>query len=834
MKRFLSIFISIAMLVCMLPMTGMATSPAEDDAEKLVFDMDLSEFDGTDVSKITNAVLGNDSVIAKGLTNLPAVNEIVAGGQKYLTFSYDSGIKVTDDEAFLNQNELTVEMWMRPTDYQSSATTSGRAFVLGSYLDFYKYRGGPFYYNPAGDSSLAITYTDESELEKGKNWQISASFNNRDERWTHVVFTRKWVPDETTTDDTDDGTWYANWYIDGVKANATDKTMASLTRRTEAANTPLNIGYGYNRGENFYGDIATFKVYQSILTDEQVSTKFEESKPAIVPENAGANPVFDLDLETYSEKGVNRLNSSLYGHAAISVNGSPTLNTLPNGVPYMSFSGTGQYLTVSDNDNYVGMDAQTIEYWVRSEQFGVRKGAYQRGWNLGKSALYLYNYETIYFEPVGDTGAYSGTVVSGSLGSKHTNQWTHIVTTKEWDTEANGWISNMYINGVKTSASPMTVTHGKGGAAITAPTEETSATLKIGGTTATCNIADFKVYKSVLDADTVKANYLADKDMFSEVGDDKLVFDMDLSSSTEDSIVVTSKDSGSGLYTVSGTPAIGTLEGGQKYLTLGSSTTDGVKVADYALTNQNAMTVETWIRPTDFDNGDMDDQRLFNADWMVGRLWNYATSNALWWEAAGDANNSLRYINSGVSSINNKWSHLVFTRRYDEIEGKWYGDVYLNGTHLGGKTLETARAEETSNVLVIGNNTNASGNQFIGDIATFKVYNTVLSPNAISAKYANAKPNFYDMVTIDAFTTESTSVTANVDATLTAQTPFVVMALYDSADANANMLKAVAGTTIDLTEVELQEGYVVKCFVWNNITDLKPLVGAAEAICQGL
>ena len=101
----------------------------------------------------------------------------------------------------------------------------------------------------------------------------------------------------------------------------------------------------------------------------------------------------------------------------------------------------------------------------------------------------------------------------------------------------------------------------------------------------------------------------------------------------------------------------------------------------------------------------------------------------------------------------------------------------------------------------------------------------------------NTRSIFYGDVpfaTLSDFNEESISVTATLDSTITARDAFVVMALYDSADANANMLKAVAGTTIDLTEVELQEGYVVKCFVWNNITDLKPLVGAAEAICQGL
>ena len=44
MKRIGSLLLSFVMLVCIMPLSAVATSPVEADAEKLIFDMDLSTY----------------------------------------------------------------------------------------------------------------------------------------------------------------------------------------------------------------------------------------------------------------------------------------------------------------------------------------------------------------------------------------------------------------------------------------------------------------------------------------------------------------------------------------------------------------------------------------------------------------------------------------------------------------------------------------------------------------------------------------------------------------------------------------------------------------------
>ena len=312
---------------------------------------------------------------------------------------------------------------------------------------------------------------------------------------------------------------------------------------------------------------------------------------------------------------------------------------------------------------------------------------------------------------------------------------------------------------------------------------------------------------------------------------------MDLSAYTEENPVVTSV-SGNANITVQGTLAVGTTAEGKKYLTFDSKNEDGtyannasgLKVVDDTLMNQKAMTVETWVRGTDFGGAGVmyDDCYIFQGPRMEGRAYEWTDgTSTLWWDPLGD-NASYRLQQSNIQKYNNEWKHLAFTKAYDETAGEWTYALYIDGAKISSATKAAEFGNETSNVLMIGNNQGLA-HGFEGDIATFKVYNTVLTEAQIKASYKADKEGMQGLIALGEFNTESETITATVDADLLAQNPFVVIALYDE---NDDLVQVATGTTLTISgEVTLKEGYRARCFVWGSKTDLKPLTKEAIAYC---
>ncbi len=93
------------------------------------------------------------------------------------------------------------------------------------------------------------------------------------------------------------------------------------------------------------------------------------------------------------------------------------------------------------------------------------------------------------------------------------------------------------------------------------------------------------------------------------------------------------------------------------------------------------------------------------------------------------------------------------------------------------------------------------------------------------------------LVTFGEFTTDSESITVNIDSALAADNPFIMLALYDN---DKNLVKtSVAETGFDFVRMEfgdvtLKAGYTLKCFVWGSVTSLIPLTsdGREGIVCQ--
>lgn len=801
--------------------------------DKLFFDMGIAD-DGT----ITNAKFddGGSVITSGGVT----VNETVTG-KKYLTFSeagkpYTNPYVKVADKYLINQDELTLEMWVRPKDWQgtrSSLTNQGsRMFCLtagsgeNSYMDYYTYAPGVHYYQAAGNMS--------------NKWvSLSEQMYSYDERWTHLMFTRKWTPNADGTT----GTWNASVYVNGALKK--EGTLANVSRNVEGELTALFIGNesaGGTQQQAFNGDIAMVKAYQMVLDGDAAQANYEATRPTYYPEAPaeGEKLVFDMDISSYSDANTVR-NASPYGDTTITVGGTtkPVLGTLANGTKYLNFkesyesATTKAYVSVTD-PNFLNQNTMTIETWVRPKDYVARS----RGERLFKLGGYwdMYRWSTTYLrhQPAGD-GKQPQAAVSSV--APYNNMWTHMVFTRTWTpdegAETGTWSSSFYINGKRVdSAADLT--------GQTRALEATATALLIGNSSTNSDseifigdIATFKVYQSSLDATQIASKYNESRGAYAEYGDEKLVFDMDLTNYTDENPVVTSKDCGNNVITVQGTLASGELVTGQKYLTFdnaaGENNKAGIKVIDNTLMNQEAMTVETWVRGTNFGakDGMGETSRIFEGPRMLARGYDLSGNTALWYEPNGD-NASFRIQRTNMSAYDDKWTHLAFTKSYDEAEGTWTGTLYINGSKYTSKEYEAAFGDEKSNVLMIGNSKDLTCG-FEGDIATFKVYNTELTAEQIKAKFNESDDVINTLVKVDEFTTISTEVKATVDSSLTSQNPYILMALYDK---DGRMIQVAEGQTLTIDgDITLEAGYYVRCFVWSSATEIIPLSKDAIAYC---
>ena len=249
------------------------------------------------------------------------------------------------------------------------------------------------------------------------------------------------------------------------------------------------------------------------------------------------------------------------------------------------------------------------------------------------------------------------------------------------------------------------------------------------------------------------------------------------------------------------------------------------------------MTFEAWIRMNPsvwgLEGTTAGESRLFTMQSGSNRVADmYVMSGGTWrWRpSTGNTNNTQDLPLTYNSTVyNNVWAHVVYTRKYDSTTKTWYANAYINGKKM--QTNDTSfvleRVAETATELIIGNTTGTTA--FRGDIATFKVYNTILTEASVKSKYDASVANFVDQVTFSEFTTASESVTATLGDSLSAKVEELdgttIMALY-AVDENGveTLIHYSEGLTLAIPQgVTLEEGMIIKCFIWNNTTDCTPL-----------
>ena len=281
---------------------------------------------------------------------------------------------------------------------------------------------------------------------------------------------------QLSTSGINDGKWhhlYATISSNGsIKVILDNNLTASGSSSQSFSSTPNKVNIGINfydpndpaaKRQYFLGQMSNVAVYNSVLTDSQVSTLYNGG----TPESAiSFSPVgwwkLDTGGSTITDYGSGGNNGTNNGAAPVSsnvvtpqpVNGVST--TLPSTAlqqsdlqfdsPYsnysLSFDGTGDYISVTqDFSSYTSM---SVSGWVRTAstsqyQYLFSTGVYNGGAPGNGQGF------GIGFDNTGKFAAWAGGANYFTFGSVSTNTWYHVTQT------ITGTTLEFYVNGVLTS-----------------------------------------------------------------------------------------------------------------------------------------------------------------------------------------------------------------------------------------------------------------------------------------------------------------------------------------------------------------------------------------------
>jgi len=619
------------------------------------------------------------------------------GGTINFDGSDDSGYKNTPSGMnFSSTNAMSAEAWIKYSpnayDFWFTGNNSGIRYRFGTNSSRY------FYWDMG--QHVDRNYT---------GYQVPQN------EWVHVVF----------TGGIESGRIITRVYANGALITTQDEGISSLPNVGE-----IWVGHGEGQGTHpFNGDIALLKIYNRVLTPQEILSNYTTSAPRYrvqLPRSTTDSLALDVDFgntTSYPRTGTTVYDRSGNGRNGTAVNG-PVWGFTNSGI--YDFDGTDDYISFGSSTlQYVYTDPFSLEIWVNPDTLsgfkhliGVTYASYRLAHSSGTISFRL-DANTI------NTGG--GTLTVG--------EWTHVVAT--WDPTTQ--TAKVYKNGSQITSATNTNcdwTHtGTDFRIASSPGENYYFDGKV---------SNAKVYSKTLSPSEVLENYKSTRSRFGTDG----IVTSNLSLHLDAGNVNSFDNSGNTIYDLSGGGNNGTLTNGPVFKNRNGGTIsfdgadDVITVPMANLRPTSAITEECWVY---IENNTV---QVF-----IGSQYGTSSNNsyAIWLTstdvlAAGvNIGGSFNYQTKAYTISTNKWYHLAHT--YDGTTQR----IYANGIQIHSWATSGAITYNTNNTLLaVGNDWNGSGYNVgpglavEGNLSITRIYSTALSAAQILQNY-NAERNRFGL-----------------------------------------------------------------------------------------
>ncbi len=526
MKKIVSILLTLVVLMSSMGLTGFAANAVQGEVDSgLVFNLDFSRYES---EGILNDTAGNAPLSFVGDKDVtPSVNSYRGLTEEnpasYITFAPDAtsfngdnggrAIRAEIDEKILGQEELSFEFWVRSSEFEGRWD---RIFAIGG--------------DDAGGVRLDVelNYPSKAQfrigLGKENGSETTIPYNQKlcNGEWQHIVMSRKY----------DNGTLAAAVYVNGEQIGThtvenaadpkdweTDKWEAEQIYKVDMTIGGMPGGYGV-----FRGDMATFRVYNRVLTENEISDNYESGKAMLTPLVVSNMDLSDYDgtVDSIKDNGTNGNGSTFYQSECVQK--GTYINLKGEDVPFMDMvqqdSNRGRASVY--NNIYGDLEDYTIGAWVRIPDYT------KRDWGTIIAHTDKNHYDTKIFgtELSGNTfKLQSKDIISTNSTSiePYIDTWAHFVFTKEWTKDTNNadvLTLKAYVNGIElTDAAVSGVVLDKSGymgqtafglGSFFKGTNE-------GGTL--IDFSSFTVYNKAFSAAEVAAEYASMREDYTELGE---------------------------------------------------------------------------------------------------------------------------------------------------------------------------------------------------------------------------------------------------------------------------------------------------------------------------
>lgn len=883
MKKLLALLLSTVLTLSCFGVAVFAEdeTPTEEpttEASSLVFDLGFDDYSETNQKFINKA--GNTAIATKKLGGVAPVKtayETVDGQTvSYMNFYKPTGAWSSSEgsaaEAYigdeiLGQNELTFEFWVRST--KPAEGSWGRIFNIGGESD------------PRLDVELNATGT-TFRLGHTLTYTVNGTDHTNlwNGKWKHIVMSRKWEATEGAGGiaATETGTLTTEIYINSEKIdNTPSRNDCESPKAKGEADMWDNVADGYQRAlaigaqrnasGSFTGDIASFKVYDKNLTENEIRADYENEKALY---EATPLVAIDMDLSNYDGTVATITDKSgetgaSFGQTTHVQKGSYT-NLNGETVNYIDSYAEGNNCGRAwiKNTKFEALDDQTVTLWVRIPAASERSWGQvvaqtpTSGNDSSRLALELEgDKESFYVAGQGNNSISNGRQDHQVSFTPHV--WANITVTKSWsDVEGSDTLTTKtYVNG-KLMGSTIDSRATKGSAGYTTFLFGSKFFGEADGGSL-IDVASFKVYRKAFDATGVAKEYADTYKDYTELKTIDVNFDGFDGSNVS---TLSNRDaSTTANFTIEGNGALGMAatdmasHKGMKTVLAANGNTDEAKynklfATAEGLADQTELSAEMWVnwkagsgRLIAIGNGNgagTDGGAYFDV---------YVNQDNKYFDYSPFGNNENGHAMGRWYQSNNfamdEWTHLVFNRKVtwnggNETASVSY-EVYKNGELVKNDNGNGAVTKETN--FMINILADASGRGVTADLGTFKVRNKALSQAEVAEIYAAEADSYRAAqvgVSVSVLTTTETTAAATVsvkNVTEKAMPCAVLLVAYDAetgALAGMNLAKPegegniAAGETFNPTltvsGLSADKTYTYKTFAWKGLSAMSPLV----------